>query len=85
VITSNYTLGQGASMTILHADGAPHPSPNEDTLVVRLNLGNTRVLLMGDADAGSRQVPSATPTPTPRLLRGADLAARVRSRGIMAA
>ena len=55
------TLGQNASMTILHADGAPHPNPNENTLVVRLNLGNTRVLLMGDAPAGPRNNPSVSP------------------------
>jgi beta-lactamase superfamily II metal-dependent hydrolase len=42
-------LGQQASMTILHADGAPHPSPNDNTIVVRLDLGSTRALLEGDA------------------------------------
>jgi hypothetical protein len=31
-------LGQNASMTILHADGGPHSSPNENSLVVRLDL-----------------------------------------------
>ena len=41
------TLGQSASMTILHADGAPHSSFNENTLVVRLNLGSTRVPVDG--------------------------------------
>ena len=44
-------LGTGASMTILHADGAPYPSPNDNSLVIRLDLGTTRVLLMGDAEA----------------------------------
>ena len=75
-------LGQNASMTILHADGSPYPSPNDNSLVVRLNLGNTRILLMGDAEAGGRQNPSVTPTPTSiegRLLAccAADLSARV--------
>ena len=49
-------------MTILHADGSPHPSPNDNSLVVRLNLGNTRVLLMGDAEAGGREDTSEVPT-----------------------
>jgi len=57
-------LGQAASMTVLHADGAQHPSPNENTVVVRLDLGATRVLLMGDAEAGGRQPPPMPPTPT---------------------
>ena len=56
------SLGQSASMTILHADGAPHSSFNENTLVVRLNLGSTRVLLMGDAEAGGRKAPSVAPS-----------------------
>jgi beta-lactamase superfamily II metal-dependent hydrolase len=76
------TLGQNASMTILHADGAPFPSPNDNSLVVRLNLGDTRILLMGDAEAGGRQVPSVVPTPASiegQLLAccTADLAARI--------
>ena len=57
------TLGQNATMTILHADGADYPSPNQNSLVVRLDLGNTRILLMGDAGAGGRQSPSMQPTP----------------------
>ncbi|PYX30481.1 MAG: hypothetical protein DMG80_12145 [Acidobacteria bacterium] len=56
------TLGQNATMTILHADGADYPSPNQNSLVVRLDLGNTRILLMGDAEAGGRQNPSMQPT-----------------------
>jgi hypothetical protein len=36
-------LGQNASMTILHADGGAHLSPNENSLAVRLDLGTTRV------------------------------------------
>jgi competence protein ComEC len=76
------TLGRNASMTILHADGAPYPSPNDNSLVVRLNLGDTRVLLMGDAEAGGRQDPSVSPTPSSvegQLLACcvADLASRV--------
>jgi hypothetical protein len=75
-------LGQNASMTILHADGGPHDDPNDNSLVVRLNLGDTRVLLMGDAPAGERDSPSVPPTPASvegQLLAccAADLAARV--------
>ena len=55
-------LGQGASMTILHADGSKRSSFNENSLVVRLDLGPHKVLLMGDAEAGGRKSPSETPT-----------------------
>ena len=51
-------LGQGASMTFLYADGSNRPSFNENSLVVRLDLGSKRVLLMGDAEAGGRNLPS---------------------------
>jgi beta-lactamase superfamily II metal-dependent hydrolase len=49
ITESPIVLGQNASMTILHADAGAHSSPNENSLVVRLDLGTTRVLLMGDA------------------------------------
>ena len=49
-------------MRILHADGANHPNANENTLVVRLDLGTTRVLLVGDAPGGPRANPSTPPT-----------------------
>lgn len=55
-------LGQDASMTFLHADGAQHSSPNENSLAVRLDLGTTRVLFMGDAEAGGRQDPHVPPS-----------------------
>jgi competence protein ComEC len=63
-ITTNaaVALGTGASMTFLHADGAHHSSPNENSLVVRLDLGSTRVLLMGDAEAGGRKPPTNPPS-----------------------
>lgn len=56
-------LGGGASMTFLHADGSHHSSPNENSLVVRLDLGGARVLLMGDAEAGGRRPPTEAPRP----------------------
>ena len=55
-------LGQGAVMTVLYADGSPHASFNENSLVVRLDLGSRRILLMGDAEAGGRQSPTVAPT-----------------------
>lgn len=55
-------LGQAASMTMLHADGGNHGSFNENSLVVRLDLGTRRILLMGDGEAGGRQSPSVPPT-----------------------
>jgi competence protein ComEC len=56
-------LGQGARMQFLHADGGEHGSENENSLVVRLELGNRRILLTGDAEAGGRQPPSSPPHP----------------------
>ncbi len=55
-------LGPGASMTVLHADAAHHETYNANSLVVRLDLAGTRVLLMGDAEAGGRSAPSVPPT-----------------------
>ncbi len=47
-------LGEGASMRFLHASGHQHSSFNENSSVVRFDLGKHRVLFMGDAEAGSR-------------------------------
>jgi competence protein ComEC len=59
------TLGQAAAMTILHANGSDQvTTPNENSLVVRLDLGPTRVLFMGDAQAGGRASPSTPPSAT---------------------
>jgi beta-lactamase superfamily II metal-dependent hydrolase len=55
------TLGQNATMTFLYMDGSQHPDFNENSLVVRLDLGSHRVLLMGDAEAGGRKAPSIAP------------------------
>jgi beta-lactamase superfamily II metal-dependent hydrolase len=56
-------LGGSAWMTILHADGGPYENVNDNSLVVRLDLGSTRVLLVGDSEAGGRMDPSVAPTP----------------------
>jgi len=58
------TLGTGATMEFLHADGTSYTSsqnPNKNSLVVRLNLGSRRVLFMGDAPGGEREAPSEPP------------------------
>ena len=48
------SLGENASMRFLHASGTKHSSFNENSLVVRFDLGNHRILFMGDAEAGKR-------------------------------
>lgn len=57
-------LGRGASMTFLFADGSKRASFNDNSLVVRLDLGSRRILLMGDAEAGGRKLPTVAPTPS---------------------
>jgi beta-lactamase superfamily II metal-dependent hydrolase len=52
-------LGQGATMRFLHASGSKYNSFNENSLAVRVDLGNHRILFMGDAEAGSRKTWSA--------------------------
>jgi competence protein ComEC len=56
-------LGSGSTMTFLHADGSMHHSPNENSLVLRLDLGGRRLLLTGDAEAGGRKDPADAPDP----------------------
>jgi len=46
--------GEAATMKILHADGSPRGSLNDNSLVVRMDLGSVSVLFMGDAGTGSR-------------------------------
>ena len=51
-------------MTFLTADAALHPDPNENSVVVRLDLGSQRLLFMGDAEASTaREPPSVPPRP----------------------
>ena len=56
-------LGANGSMTVLYAEGATRPTLNENSLVVRLDLGDTRILLMGDSEAGGRNSPAVNPSP----------------------
>ena len=63
-------LGAGARMTFLHAD--PHPYPddvNRNSVPIRLDLGATRLLFMGDAEAGERNDPHSDP-PRPNSIEG---------------
>ncbi len=54
-------LGKDARMTFLYVDPEDHGHPNKNTLVIRLDLGDKRVLLMGDAEGGGRADPSEPP------------------------
>ncbi|MCC6649317.1 MAG: MBL fold metallo-hydrolase [Polyangiaceae bacterium] len=55
-------LGDRATMTFLHVDGMERvEGPNANSLVTLLTLDGAKVLLMGDAEAGGRESPSARP------------------------
>lgn len=51
-------LGEGARFTILHANAKPTSDPNENSLVLAVQLGRTTALLVGDAESGPRKDPS---------------------------
>lgn len=51
-------LGEGARFTILHAEAKAHPDPNQNSIVIALELGPARILLVGDAESGPRKDPS---------------------------
>ena len=54
-------LGRGARFTILHAEAKAHSDPNRNSIVVLVELGATRLLLVGDAESGARRDPSYPP------------------------
>ena len=54
-------LGAGAKFTILHADGKKLPDPNQNSVVLAVQLGAERLLLVGDAESGARRDPSEPP------------------------
>lgn len=56
-------LGAGARMSILYRNAERRADPNENTVVVRLDLGSRRVLLAGDAEGGTRLPPASAPSP----------------------
>jgi competence protein ComEC len=51
-------LGEGAQFTILHAEPKALKDPNQNSVVIILQLGSTHVLLVGDAESGERRDPS---------------------------
>ena len=53
-ITAGLTVGLGddAEMTFLFANATPVEDPNDNSMVVRLDVGDKRFLLMGDAGGG---------------------------------
>jgi competence protein ComEC len=54
-------LGQGARFTILHAEPKALPDPNQNSVVLEVELGGARLLLVGDAESGARRDPSDPP------------------------
>jgi len=51
-------LGPDARFELLHAEGKQHPDPNQNSVVIAVELGGARVLLVGDAESGARMDPS---------------------------
>ena len=56
-------LGIGASMTFLYADASDRGDLDENSIVVRIDLGRRSLLLVGDAGAGERSAPQNYPSP----------------------
>jgi competence protein ComEC len=54
-------LGAGAKFTILHAESKKLPDPNQNSVVIAVELGTARLLLVGDAESGERRDPSYPP------------------------
>ncbi|MEO8549597.1 MAG: MBL fold metallo-hydrolase, partial [Kofleriaceae bacterium] len=51
-------LGATARFTILHAEGKKLKDPNQNSVVIAVELGGARLLLVGDAESGERKDPS---------------------------
>ena len=54
-------LGAGAQFTILHAEGKQLKDPNQNSIVLAVQLGDVRLLLVGDAESGDRKDPVYPP------------------------
>src|SRR5690606_21928005 len=52
-------LGDHAAFTILHAEAKKTSDPNGNSVVIAVDLGGVRLLLVGDAESGARKDPSA--------------------------
>jgi competence protein ComEC len=61
-------LGAGARFTILHAEAKAVPDPNGNSIVMLVELGGARLLLVGDAESGERRDPSEPPGDTEEYL-----------------
>ena len=51
-------LGEGAKFTILHAEGKKLGDFNQNSVVLAVELGGAKLLLVGDAESGERKDPS---------------------------
>jgi len=51
-------LGERAKFTILHASAKQSGDPNSSSIVLALELGDKRILLVGDAESGPRKHPT---------------------------
>ena len=56
-------LGGATTMSILYRDASTHHDPNENTVVVRLDHAQRRILIAGDAEGGERLLPGSPPSP----------------------
>jgi competence protein ComEC len=54
-------LGEGAKFTILHADAKAKGDPNQSSIVLAVELGGIKILLVGDAESGPRKDPTYPP------------------------
>ena len=61
-------LGARARFTILHAETKALSDPNGNSIVMLVELGATRLLLVGDAESGDRRDPSEPPGDTEAYL-----------------
>lgn len=57
-------LGTSATLKFLHATAEKRASFNENSLVAAIDLGRSRLLLMGDGEAGGRRPPTILPIPS---------------------
>lgn len=60
--TNPVPLGDGASMQFVYVDGSKRSDVNDNSLVLRMDLGGRSALLAGDAGGGPRKVPSVPPS-----------------------
>ena len=51
----------GPKFTILHAEAKKLPDPNQNSVVIAVELGGARLLLVGDSESGERRDPSDPP------------------------